>query len=77
LIDKLDHYRPLTGYHERIVKRAHHHRLIVTHEVAHLCISTVPIFDHVHLTSIKNPEPHHPLCMAENDLGITTCAAAP
>jgi hypothetical protein len=32
----------------------------------------------VHLTSIKKPpEPHDPLCMAENDLGITTCAVAP
>jgi hypothetical protein len=26
----------LTGYHERIVTRVDHHRLIVTHEFAHL-----------------------------------------
>jgi hypothetical protein len=52
VIDKLDHHRPLTGYHERIVKRVDHDRLIVTHKFAQLCLSTVPIFDHVYLSPI-------------------------
>ena len=77
LVNKLSDNPSLTGEHERLVKRVDIDRLIIIHEVAHLCISTVPIFDPVHLPSIKNPESHHPLCMAENDLGITTCAVAP
>lgn len=52
LIDKLDHHSPLTGYHERIVKRVDHDCLIVSHELAQFCISTAPIFDHVHLSPI-------------------------
>jgi hypothetical protein len=52
LIDKLDHHSPLTGYHERIVKRVDHDRLIVIHEFAQPCISVAPIFNHVHLSPI-------------------------
>jgi hypothetical protein len=52
LIDKLDHHRPLTGYHERIVKRVDHDRLIVIHEFTQPCISIAPIFNHVHLSPI-------------------------
>jgi hypothetical protein len=75
LIDKLDHHRPLTGYHERIVKRVDHDRLIVFHEFAQPCISIAPIFNHAHLSPI---EPRTARCfMAENGLGITTCAVTP
>ena len=52
LIDKLDHHRLLTGYHERIVKRVDHDRLIVIHEFTQPCISIAPIFNHVHLSPI-------------------------
>jgi hypothetical protein len=38
----------LVGYHERIVKWVDHDGLVVTHEFAQLCISTAPVFDHVH-----------------------------
>ena len=76
LVNKLSDNHSLTGEHERLVKRVDIDRMIIIHEVAHLCISTVPIFDRVHLTSIKNPGTARPF-MAENDLGITTCAVAP
>ncbi len=52
LIDKLDHHRPLTGYHGRIVKRVDHDRLIIFHEFAQPCINIAPIFNYVHLSPI-------------------------
>ena len=42
----------MTGYHEQIVKRVNRDRLIVTYEFAQRCISTAPIFGHVHLSPI-------------------------
>src|SRR6266581_4699229 len=56
LVNKLFDNHSLTGEHERLVKRVDIDRMIIIHEVAQLCISRVPIFDHVHLTSIKKPQ---------------------
>ena len=69
LIDKVDHSRPLTGYHERLVKRVDSDRMIIIHEVAQPCISAVPIFDHVHLTSIKNPRIARPFMYGRERFG--------
>ena len=55
MVNKLSDNPSLTGEHERLVKRVDIDRMIIIHEVAHRCISTVPIFDHVPLTSIKTP----------------------
>ena len=52
LVNKLSDNHSLTGEHERLVKRVDIDRMIIIHEVAHLCISRVPIFDHVHLSPI-------------------------
>ena len=52
LVNKLSDNPSLTGEHERLVKRVDIDRMIIIHEVAHLCISTVPIFDPVHLSPI-------------------------
>ena len=71
MIDKLNHHRPLTCYHEWIVKRVDHDRLIVTHEFAQLCLSTVSIFDHMYLSPIAQNRTmlhgrkrfgHHDMC---------------
>jgi len=52
LVNKLSDNHSLTGEHERLVKRVDIDRMIIIHEVAQLCISRVPIFDHVHLSPI-------------------------
>ena len=69
LVNKLSDNPSLTGEHERLVKRVDIDRMIIIHEVAHLCISTVPIFDPVHLTSIKNPRTARPFMYGRERFG--------
>ena len=69
LVNKLSDNPSVTGEHERLVKRVDIDRMIIIHEGAHLCISTVPIFDHVHLTSIKTPRTARPFMYGRERFG--------
>ena len=52
LIEHLNHHRPLSGYHKRIVKGVNHDRPMFPHEFEHLCIGAAPIVNHMHLSPI-------------------------
>jgi hypothetical protein len=69
LVNKLSDNHSLTGDHERIVKRVDIDRMIIIHEVAHLCINTVPIFDHVHLSPIA--QNRTTLCVWQRTVGAS------